>query len=217
MTLFKRKYTCTPLTQTHMATAQSIFTILSSDAVRETNSHTVNQYIMYSNDLLTQRMWSATLLSHALAMIVQSHRNSSSSSSSVACNHVGRTITLFSTLFVYFFFLFCAHLCSLFASLQKIIFLFHSHFRFHRNAKNVCTTIMTMICEIFFLQRFALRCLLTPIVNIPFRKSIQFHIYMTSAHHQIETLSLLKWDARVRGPAPHMRRWHEQTQNANAI
>lgn len=33
-------------------------------------------------------------------------------------------------------------------SLPRFRFFFYSHFRFHWNAKNVCTTIMTMICKI---------------------------------------------------------------------
>lgn len=37
--------------------------------------------------------------------------------------------------------------CSLLPRFN-LCFFFHSHFRFHWNAKNVCTTIMTMICEI---------------------------------------------------------------------
>lgn len=89
-------------------------------------------------------MRSATLLSHALAMIVLA------SSSSIVWHARQRwkrqqtswTRDCFDFHCFFFFFLF-----SLVFSLSRFNF-FYSHFRFHWNAKNVSTTIMTMICEI---------------------------------------------------------------------
>lgn len=96
---------------------------------------------LYSNDHLTHETRSAILLSHALVMIVYAAMHANDGND----KHVDVLFSIWVLFVIYLFFCCCCCCCCSFS------------FRFHRNAKNVCTNRYDN--DMWDFTLFALQCL----------------------------------------------------------